>query len=142
MNPFFYHYFSKGVIMKKVFLLLLLCMLSTSVFAQKLSSDIIKPKKDIDISNNIMMQAMYDNFLPSFFQSIEAQARATGAAPHKVDTYMKELKNRINKQTLINETYPCLSKIPMGKFEDGFNCFLPWLQKVYNENAELSNILK
>ena len=68
--------------MKKVFLLLVLCMFSMSVFAQKLSSDIIKPKKDIDISNNAMMQAMYDNFLPSFFQSVENQARATGAAPY------------------------------------------------------------
>ena len=30
--------------MKKIFVLLFLCMISTGVFAQKLSSDIIKPK--------------------------------------------------------------------------------------------------
>ena len=111
----------------------------TLIFIVSLSVD----AKDIDISNNSMMKAMYDNFLPSFFQSIESQAKATGASPQKVSAYMKALKKRIKKQTLINETYPCLSKIPMEKFEtDGFNCFLPWTQKVYKENTDLLNILK
>lgn len=129
--------------MKKIFVLLLLCMISTGVFAQKLSSDIIKPKKDIDLSNSPMMQALYDNFLPSFFQSVESKLKANGAPPQKAKAYVKALKKRIKKQTLINETYPCLSKVPMEKIEtDGFNCFVPWMQKVYKQNADLQSILK
>ena len=119
--------------MKKVLLILIIALLASAPIHAK----------DVDISNNQTMQALYDNFLPGFFEGVKSSLKEKRFPSQKINAYMKALKKRIKKQDLINETYPCLSKVPVAKLEtDGVNCFVPWVQKTQKQNADLLNILK
>ena len=113
------------------------------LFAIVLLFSTVANAKDIDLSNNPAMMALYDNFLPAFYKSAEQTLVQNGFQESKAKNYVSALKKRIKKQDLINETYPCLSKVAIGDMETkGVQCLLPWMTKVQEKNADLMRLLR
>ena len=133
--------------MRKIFYIVLAVSFCFPVFAQDI--DINSDHSTGSVSDAFYLgyyNSFYDNFLPGFFDGIEKSLKQRGFPKAKIDAYIAVSKKRITKQDLINETYPCIKKIPAMKLIAGDEsidaCIVPWLQKVHEKNKDLLDILR
>ena len=111
-----------------IFLSIIFSSLNTSVAFEYTQED-----KDI----------FYDAFLEGYFTEMEKSINNLNIEQEKKDNFIQNLKERTNRNELINSSWSCIQKFPIEKIiEASVICTSSWTQKQIENNKDLFDMLK
>ena len=88
-------------------------------------------------------EMFYSAFLDGYFTEMEKAVDKLDIAQEKKDKYIAQLKQRINREELMNSSWGCIKKYPLQQIvAASVICTADWNKKQSENNKDLFDLLK
>lgn len=89
-------------------------------------------------------QDFYNGFISGMFENLEITLIERNIPKEKAHAYSTALKGRVNKDQLVQSSWPCLSKLTEQEInsQKGLACMQDWTNNFMLKNSDLMNLLK